>query len=322
MHNYILRNLLPYIGKPPIPVLMDKETSEYIQFSAELLGGMKLFNSIDLGALDLFAEPKCTSEELKGVLLKRPLRLLRIAVVITTRCTLKCPHCVHLNSHYKTRHDYNLSTVIDAIRSVLRVCDVDFIALLGGEPFLHQKLPEMILTLRDEPRLGRVSITTNGTLPASEPLLIALSHSKTSVFVSNYSSTLVPNTSELVATLTKHRINVHLADSTHQWADAGGTEPRGRDVTVLRGMYSRCLFASCPVILGSRLYVCPRNANAVNLGIISEFEGGGVELLNTDMTTLKARIIDEVYAREFVLSCNFCDFITPSGTQTLINRAT
>ena len=322
MHNRILRNLLPHVGALPVAVLMNEQTREYIRFSAELLGGIELFDSIAPEALDLFVEPKHTSEELKNALFKRPLRLPRIAVVITTRCTLRCPHCAHLNSQYKMRCDYKASKIIDAVRSVLKICDVDFITLLGGEPLLHPGLPEMIYALRSEPRLGRIGITTNGTLQASESLLTALSHPKTCVFISNYDTVLAPHTLELVDTLAKRGISVSLADSAHQWADAGGIEPRGRDAAVLRGMYSRCLFASCPVILDGKLYMCPRHANAANLGLVPKYEIGGVELCIEDTSVLKERIIEEVYARELAFSCNLCDFIAQDGSQVLIDRAT
>jgi hypothetical protein len=277
--------------------------------------------------MDVLAKPRgSTSAQLKDALTSLPLRLPRIAVVITTRCTLRCIHCAHLNSMYgdDARRDESAADVTDSVRRVLSVCDVDFIALLGGEPMLHPRLPEIIRALRDEPRVGKVSITTNGTLAAPEPLLQALAHPKTQVSISNYGQRRAPETQALADTLTKRGIRVHLADGTRPWADAGGVIPRGRAADDLREMYARCIFAACPTILNGKMYVCPRHANAVNLGLIPADEAGGVDLSlsGSGPEALRESVIDEIYAREFVPACDLCDFVTPDGRQKWIDRAT
>jgi hypothetical protein len=193
--------------------------------------------------------------------------------------------------------------------------------LLGGEPFLHPDLPDIVLALRDEPRLGAVSITTNGTLSPTERLLQVLRHPKTHVTISNYDGKVASASKALVNALSANGTHYHLADSSHPWVDAGGVVPRGRSEEHLRGMYARCLFASCPTILGNRLYVCPRHANAVNLGLVSDT---GVDLLGASsekLQMLKQQIIESVYMREFVPTCDLCDFIAPDGSQTPIKRA-
>lgn len=310
-------------GDESVNVRVTENTVSYVRFCAELLGNIPLCETERNDGVDLFAEPIFSSEELGGVLMAKPLRLPRIAVVITTRCTLRCSHCAHLNSTYKDvqRGDESAENVIAAMRRVLSVCDVDFIALLGGEPFLHPDLPDIVFALRDEQRLGVVSITTNGTLPLSVRLIDALNHPKARVTISNYGDETAPASKALANALSENGLQYHVTDANHPWADVGGISPRKRSEDYLRGMYARCLFASCPAILGGKLYICPRHANAVNLGLV---EDSGVNLLEDSETpqVLKRKIIESVYVREFVSTCNLCDFIAPDGSQTLIKRAT
>jgi hypothetical protein len=228
-----------------------------------------------------------------------------------------------LNSTYKDtqRRDELAKDVIAAVRRVLSVCDVNFIALLGGEPLLHPNLPDIVWGLRGEPRLGMISITTNGTLLPSERLLDALNHPKAHMTISNYGDETAPASKALINALSANGVRYHATDANHPWVDAGGVSPRGRSEDYLRGMYARCLFASCPVILGGKLYVCPRHANAVNLELTND---NGVDLLETSENpqVLKQQIIESVYKREFVPTCDLCDFIAPNGNQTFIKRAT
>jgi pyruvate-formate lyase-activating enzyme len=71
------------------------------------------------------------------------LRIRRIACVITTRCTLRCPHCAHLNSRYseEERRHTPVALALTSIKRLLHVCDsVEAVSLMGGEALLHPGL--------------------------------------------------------------------------------------------------------------------------------------------------------------------------------------
>jgi hypothetical protein len=66
------------------------------------------------------------------------------------------------------------------------------------------------------------------------------------------------------------------------------------------------------------LYLCPRNANAVMLGIIPHEDSGGLQVSDKAGKDLKELIIDTLYRSEEIGGCGF---IVKGGEQKKIPRA-
>jgi hypothetical protein len=345
MMNLILRNLLPLTDKPPskVYVVSGDANRHYILFAIKLLLGedIPVFTGMpdresanmvtvfdDSGETQrgrvLYARgiPSRSSVELRQTLQARALRIKRIALVITTRCTLRCPHCVHLNSSYTERKDFSVEQVLASMGRVFHVAEsVDAVSVMGGEALVHPDLCPILEALCDEKRLGEVSLTTNGTLLPAGPVLAALKHPRVRVFISNYPALVAPNTAKLIEILEEQGIRYDVAPAEKPWVDAGGTEIRKRNEGELAEMYARCLFAACPTLLGGKLYNCPRNANAAYQGLIPMELSGGISLDGADDQALKEQIIETLYVHEQISCCDRCDFILPRGTQKLIPKA-
>lgn len=324
MLNLILRSLLPFGDKLPdrLDIACDNHYEPYVRFAVRLLFGEDFPLSINgPRGTDLFRKHLSSSEELRIHLLSRPLRIKRIALIITTRCTLACPHCVHLNSHYSRREDFDRERILASLRHILDTAFVEAVSVMGGEAMLHPELPEIITSLNGMPNLNEVSLTTNGSLLPPSGLLEAFRLPKSRVFISNYDS-IAPHSTRLVQILEENGINYDLAPPGNLWIDAGGTENRGRCLEELRWMYARCLFASCPALFNGFLYNCPRNANAVHQGLVPHESSGGFLVSRWSGARLKERIIDTIYVREEIPACNHCDFVVKGGERKKIPRGT
>ena len=93
--------------------------------------------------------------------------LSKIDTVITSRCTLKCKHCNLFIGHVPEQFDIDLNRLKNNFNIFFE--SVDFVyeyTLLGGEPFLHKNIGEIILYLGDKYRdkIGQINLISNGTI--------------------------------------------------------------------------------------------------------------------------------------------------------------
>ena len=97
------------------------------------------------------------------------INLYNLAIEVTRRCNLKCPHCMRGPSQ-------NIDMTRETMYMALYMFDsVEHITFSGGEPLLN---PDLIIyaidtIIEEELKVDNISITTNGQL-FSKPLVDAL----------------------------------------------------------------------------------------------------------------------------------------------------
>jgi GTP 3',8-cyclase len=97
----------------------------------------------------------------------RPLLNLRIA--ITQRCNFRCDYC-HKEGEGCSRGECEEMTVDEIVR-IARIAvslDISRIKLTGGEPLMRKDLCDIVKGIAEIPGLRDLSMTTNGSLLASE----------------------------------------------------------------------------------------------------------------------------------------------------------
>lgn len=94
------------------------------------------------------------------------LELLHSGLTITHRCTLKCKLCAAYSPYYNPPPHYTVQQLAQIIERYFSIVDfVEKFTLTGGEPFLHEDLPEIITELlKFKKQLGKIEIITNGTI--------------------------------------------------------------------------------------------------------------------------------------------------------------
>lgn len=149
--------------------------------------------------------------------------LAKIDTVITTRCTLKCKNCNIFISHVTEPQDISFNSLKDNFDVLFD--SVDYIyeyTLLGGEPFVHEDIAEILKYLEETygNRIGRINIITNGTVVPNKDVLILLNKYNVSVHISDYTGT-VPYSGkldEVRRVLSKNEIEYYVIPN-NTWKD-------------------------------------------------------------------------------------------------------
>lgn len=89
-----------------------------------------------------------------------------IQIVVTTKCMFRCSNCHHGVAHQKEPFEMDLDTFRMAVRSLKDwLVPGKVIGLIGGEPTLHEKFPDLCEILRKE--TGRTKLK-NGYQPIAD----------------------------------------------------------------------------------------------------------------------------------------------------------
>ena len=103
------------------------------------------------------------------------IRLPHIVYETTQACNLDCRYCYNVfkgpNGHTAARSSYSLS--LKTLKKLYALAEIDSISFTGGEPFMSERLAELVLFCRM--KRSHVSIITNGSLCTHENLRTLLS---------------------------------------------------------------------------------------------------------------------------------------------------
>lgn len=93
----------------------------------------------------------------------RTIKYLRLSV--TDRCNLRCFYCMP-GEHVSFKPRTHLLTYEELLQltSIFTDMGIDKVRITGGEPFFRKDLIKLLEKLSDNPRLKKISITTNGIL--------------------------------------------------------------------------------------------------------------------------------------------------------------
>lgn len=83
-----------------------------------------------------------------------------LILYVTTHCNLRCGHCFYADN----LNDGTQDLPPDRVRTIFQTMPFirEEIAITGGEPFLHRKLPELVRHIHDSPSSRDIQINTNG----------------------------------------------------------------------------------------------------------------------------------------------------------------
>ena len=149
----------------------------------------------------------CACKRLSGLLFKQcritqaddfedKLVLPVATFVISQKCTLRCLHCGQYMNQYSTtdRINFPLERIKRDIDRIFDAIDViGYVSVIGGEPFLHPELTEIVDFLYTKTNFGVLGITTNGICSIGDKQLSKLKNSRTRLIFSDYTSSLIEN---------------------------------------------------------------------------------------------------------------------------------
>ncbi len=258
-------------------------------------------------------------------LIKKRFNIEYIEIVLTTTCTLKCKGCSALMEHYKKQSHTNIDINIESLKKILDCCDtLQHLRLLGGEPLCYPDLFKILEFTKQQDKIKRITIVTNGTLLIKDKqILEILKNDKFDVFISNYGS-FSRKKEELINELRENNIKYKLNEEDILWRDYGNLEFRNRSKKELKNQFLNCK-VTCNSLYNGKLHHCPRSTHGTNLKKIPLKEQDYINVLDKNITKkqLRKKLYKFFYGYvPYIEACNYCNSATkdlklmPAGQQS------
>ncbi|GHT28984.1 hypothetical protein FACS18942_09820 [Planctomycetales bacterium] len=251
--------------------------------------------------------------------------LTHIETDIVIGCNLRCCYCSHLSPYRKGY--VPIEKIVHWFEIWSKKIRPYTFYLLGGEPFLHPDLANIITESYRIWDSSTLELVTNGLLipHASKDIFDALRKTKMKVSISDHSSIDIPNEKIVAACdcLKNNGVSYVVQPSNTQWyvhhkLDENNTPSPFQCVPL--DAWSVCIAKNCPSLASNRLYKC-----AVLAGIIESVAENAFSATRwKDALTYKplspdtdANTILEHFHSYFVKECSVCpnEFMLTEATQ-------
>jgi len=189
-------------------------------------------------------------------------------VLVTEKCNLNCSHCNMFIPHFEMPKHRELDTMIKDIDSYFNIVDyVSVFHLVGGEPFLHPQIQDVIQHILSNyiHKIDKFIITTNGGITPKQSTIELLKSSNVILSVSNYSDKLEKLKKKIEKVIDIYKSNEirHYVRNEIEWYDFG-------DLRVKKNLSTDKLikhFDSCTApfrgLNDGKFYYCHLNTGAV-----------------------------------------------------------
>lgn len=256
--------------------------------------------------------------------LTRQIELPFIDLDVTTYCNLRCEKCAKFIPYYdqSQRENYEPDMVIENLKKLLRYMDRIWVcSIIGGEPFLNPKLPEIIRFCSDCEKIVCPDITTSGSVIPRPEVFEALQNSRVFVRISNYgklSPAHMKNREEFVRLLEQYHIAYEFSPY-NEWLDFGPVEPRNYPENVRKKVLSKCYINGCSVFNKGVLYRCGRASFLANHG---HPMSPGQTIVSADIKNRRdlRKKVHRYYKSVYMDACDYCT-IYPEGIEPGLQMA-
>jgi sulfatase maturation enzyme AslB (radical SAM superfamily) len=229
-------------------------------------------------------------------------------VVVTERCSLRCRDCSNLMQYYTNPQDVDFDNLCNALGRILDVSDhICELRILGGEPLLYKKLPELLQFIKNYSNIGNVVILSNATIFPDEGLLNSLRNTDIIVSLTNYNG-ISKKSLEIKRYFEDANVKVNYSTAL-SWNKCGYfVLDKNNTACELSSRYNACCAQDMVTLLHGKLYPCPFAANAENLKAIPIREH--LDVLDTTFSKNKLR--EFCYKSSYVNACIYCPGRDPS----------
>lgn len=299
-----------------------KNNTDYNIFSGAELLSDQIFNVGGRLNLDQYSIWRSIAQY-NGFYARQSSILSNMGVVITEKCSLKCKNCYVHSSRFPDPQHYPLSVLKSSMDNCLYYFDqLNFINIIGGEPFLHHEWDKYLSYLLDLPKVKTICLTTNGTVLPPETKLKVLANEKVLVYISGYNH-VQEKAFKLCDLLDKHHVRYHKYDyADTPWIEIGKPIRHNRSEKQNQQHFQSCPFISCYALISEKIFRCTAAGNIFRLEH-TELDGSLYKdyidlnyLRSTKQDVNKGRNLIENYllSNKPLVACDFCD-IKPDGKQ-------
>ena len=234
---------------------------------------------------------------------KDRLVLARVAVYVTTRCTLNCDKCIAHIPDMKRHRNVPWDELFHDIQALFSCVDhIYTVDITGGEALLHPDLDAVLRLCADAGKVSSIVVATNGTIIPEAKVLAALRETGARVRISRYPAVLQPGVEALKSILKDNKIQYTHASGTY-WRDSGafGQLQQGSEMH----RFSLCILSLYTSLVGGKLHLCGKAGLMVEEGIVAHCEEDYIDLRAVSPEVFRGqwRVLEKKRA---VAACSHC----------------
>lgn len=232
-----------------------------------------------------------------------------IGYLLSNICTLNCKNCCESVPYMPkdTKRFVPSETVIRDIEKMSSACRfLILLEFIGGEPFLHPELPDILERVLQIRNIGRIHFFTNGTVIPSDALCEKLSNERVTVYLSNYQVSypdqFKDNVKKTVEKLEKYRVRF-LFGKKQNWMDFHSYELQDEEESQLRKKFPDCFLHNCNRLMDGRLYVCPHQYAGIKLGKLENENTIDIHAYSVEQL---AKELEKFKDYPYISACKYC----------------
>jgi len=234
--------------------------------------------------------------------------LRSVDIIITERCSLRCQDCSNLMRYYKSPKDCDTKELYKNIDRFLDIVDeVNEFRVLGGEPFMNKDAHLIIKKLIEEPKVKKIVIYTNGTIPLRGDQIKSLKSEKVLFIITDYGK-LSRNLNTLTKQLSENNIAFYV-QKAGGWTDCSKIKKHSRNIKKQEEIFRNCCAKNTVTLSNNYLFRCPFSANAYRLRAVPDYKNDYVDIFNTsiDINEMKMKIKGFLLNKKFLKTCDWCN---------------
>lgn len=244
----------------------------------------------------------------KGIKHPEKIFLRNIDLEITEKCSLRCYNCCNLMQYYKKPKDYSVDKLLMDIQDLLKYIDEIYeVRILGGEPFMHKNIKELLEKLILIPQIKRIVLLSNATIIPDDSVFYVMQSEKVGLSFTNYGKL-----SRSLEAFCKKLDEFHISYDVHEmggWTLCSEIAKHNRSIEELEKVYCDCCAKNLLTLLDGKLYKCPFIANAMNLKAIPNSSDDAIvlkELEKMKRSEAKEKINYYIKEKRWFVSCDYC----------------
>jgi organic radical activating enzyme len=229
--------------------------------------------------------------------------------MVSQRCTLRCKYCCECIPYITNGKFVDKDDIIADCAKMADACEfLDYIELIGGEPFLHPNIGEVLDGLLHLPNIGYIKIFTNGTIEPSINMIELLKNPRIVVMFSNYLKQVKEDLKSKILR-TKNILDAnevpYIFVVGDVWSDYGSFEKRNLAPDVLDKKCSSCYIHNCHRLFDGKLYQCPIHYSFLQCERNGQDDADVIDIRNCVQEEL-AHKLDEMEEQKSFEACDYC----------------
>lgn len=238
----------------------------------------------------------------------------QIQVPITLRCTLRCKECNSYIPYQKEKpNDFEYEDIVQSLDKLLTSCDcLGSLLLYGGEPFLYERLADLLEYYCRNNKIEKVYVVTNGTIVPNMELCEKLSHEKVILRVSDYGS-LSKRKEQIVELAKQYNIKLEITDFKVWNTNPTVANLQEDDEMLKRKVRNCCGIAKFLTVIDRKVFFCTYSAFFHYYKALPDFGDNYIDLSQFQGTAMELRKEIKNYQKMPddglpKMACRYCKF--------------